>query len=209
MIDSSKFEVIEAGLQCVQGKPIVNSISMKEGEEAFLDQARTCLDYGAAVIVMAFDEVGQADTVERKVDIARRAHHLLDRRGRLPARRHHHRPQHLRRRHRHRRARPLRPRLHRSDRADHRRAARTSTSPAACRTCRSRSAATNRCAKRCTRCSCSRPSRPACAWASSTPASSPCTTRSTPSCASCARTSCSPAAPTPPNGCSTPRPVRR
>ena len=77
MIDSSKFEVIEAGLQCVQGKPIVNSISMKEGEESFLAQARTCLDYGAAVIVMAFDEVGQADTVERKVDIARRAYHLL------------------------------------------------------------------------------------------------------------------------------------
>jgi len=77
MIDSSKFEVIEAGLQCVQGKPIVNSISMKEGEEAFLAQARTCLDYGAAVIVMAFDEVGQADTVDRKVDIARRAYHLL------------------------------------------------------------------------------------------------------------------------------------
>jgi 5-methyltetrahydrofolate--homocysteine methyltransferase len=77
MIDSSKFEVIEAGLQCVQGKPIVNSISMKEGEESFLAQARTCLDYGAAVIVMAFDEVGQADTVERKVEIARRAYHLL------------------------------------------------------------------------------------------------------------------------------------
>ena len=77
MIDSSKFEVIEAGLQCVQGKPIVNSISMKEGEEAFLAEARTCLDYGAAVIVMAFDEVGQADTVERKVSIARRAYHLL------------------------------------------------------------------------------------------------------------------------------------
>ncbi len=77
MIDSSKFDVIEAGLQCVQGKPIVNSISMKEGEEAFLAQARTCLDYGAAVIVMAFDEVGQADTVARKVDIARRAYHLL------------------------------------------------------------------------------------------------------------------------------------
>jgi 5-methyltetrahydrofolate--homocysteine methyltransferase len=77
MIDSSKFEVIEAGLQCVQGKPIVNSISMKEGEDAFLQQARTCLDYGAAVIVMAFDEVGQADTVDRKVGIARRAYHLL------------------------------------------------------------------------------------------------------------------------------------
>ncbi|WP_341711343.1 dihydropteroate synthase, partial [Erythrobacter sp.] len=62
MIDSSKFEVIEAGLKCVSGKPIVNSISMKEGEEAFLDHARKCMDYGAAVVVMAFDETGQADT---------------------------------------------------------------------------------------------------------------------------------------------------
>ncbi len=77
MIDSSKFSVIEAGLQCVQGKPIVNSISMKEGVEQFVEQARICLDYGAAVIVMAFDEVGQADTVERKVDIARRAYDIL------------------------------------------------------------------------------------------------------------------------------------
>ena len=77
MIDSSKFSVIEAGLQCVQGKPIVNSISMKEGVEQFIEQARICLDYGAAVIVMAFDEVGQADTVERKVGIARRAYDIL------------------------------------------------------------------------------------------------------------------------------------
>jgi 5-methyltetrahydrofolate--homocysteine methyltransferase len=77
MIDSSKFAVIEAGLQCVQGKSIVNSISMKEGVDAFVEQARTCLDYGAAVVVMAFDEEGQADTVERKVDIARRAYRIL------------------------------------------------------------------------------------------------------------------------------------
>ncbi len=62
MIDSSKWSVIEAGLKCVSGKPIVNSISMKEGEEAFLDHARKCRGYGAAVVVMAFDEVGQADT---------------------------------------------------------------------------------------------------------------------------------------------------
>ena len=62
MIDSSKWEVIEAGLKCVSGKPIVNSISMKEGEEAFLDHARKCMNYGAAVVVMAFDEKGQADT---------------------------------------------------------------------------------------------------------------------------------------------------
>ncbi len=62
MIDSSKWEVIEAGLKCVSGKPVVNSISMKEGEDQFLGHARKCLDYGAAVVVMAFDEKGQADT---------------------------------------------------------------------------------------------------------------------------------------------------
>src|SRR5687768_6869443 len=65
MIDSSKWSVIEAGLKCVQGKPIVNSISMKEGEAEFLRQARLCRQYGAAVVVMAFDEKGQADTLER------------------------------------------------------------------------------------------------------------------------------------------------
>ncbi|RVU04947.1 methionine synthase [Novosphingobium umbonatum] len=77
MIDSSKWEVIEAGLKCVSGKPIVNSISMKEGEEAFLAQARKCMDYGAAVVVMAFDEKGQADTKARKVEICSRAYKLL------------------------------------------------------------------------------------------------------------------------------------
>jgi 5-methyltetrahydrofolate--homocysteine methyltransferase len=77
MIDSSKWSVIEAGLKCVSGKPIVNSISMKEGEDAFLDHARKCMDYGAAVVVMAFDETGQADTKERKVDICARAYDLL------------------------------------------------------------------------------------------------------------------------------------
>jgi len=77
MIDSSKWEVIEAGLKCVSGKPIVNSISMKEGEEPFLAQARKCMDYGAAVVVMAFDEKGQADTRERKVEICTRAYGLL------------------------------------------------------------------------------------------------------------------------------------
>src|SRR4029453_14046532 len=77
MIDSSKFDVIEAGLECVQGKPVVNSISLKEGEEKFLAQARVCRDHGAAVIVMAFDEQGQADSVDRKVAICARAHQLL------------------------------------------------------------------------------------------------------------------------------------
>src|SRR5437868_11704188 len=77
MIDSSKFEVIEAGLKCVQGKPLVNSISMKEGEEKFLDVARLVRSYGAAVVVMAFDEQGQADTEARKVEICTRAYKLL------------------------------------------------------------------------------------------------------------------------------------
>jgi 5-methyltetrahydrofolate--homocysteine methyltransferase len=77
MIDSSKWSVIEAGLKCVQGKSIVNSISMKEGEEAFLDHARKILRYGAAVVVMAFDEVGQADTLDRKFEICKRAYKLL------------------------------------------------------------------------------------------------------------------------------------
>ena len=77
MVDSSKWSVIEAGLKCVSGKPIVNSISMKEGEEPFLAQARKCMAYGAAVVVMAFDEAGQADTEARKVEICGRAYSLL------------------------------------------------------------------------------------------------------------------------------------
>ena len=77
MIDSSKWSVIEAGLKCVQGKPVVNSISLKEGEEDFLRKAGTIRRYGAAMVVMAFDETGQADTVERKVQICRRAYELL------------------------------------------------------------------------------------------------------------------------------------
>ena len=77
MIDSSKFEILEAGLKCVQGKCIVNSISMKEGEEKFIEQAFICKSFGAAVIVMAFDEQGQADTKERKVEICKRAYEIL------------------------------------------------------------------------------------------------------------------------------------
>src|SRR6058998_1826892 len=77
MIDSSKWEVIEAGLKCVQGRPIVNSISLKEGEDAFIHHAKLVRRYGAAVIVMAFDEKGQADTLERKTRIARRSYELL------------------------------------------------------------------------------------------------------------------------------------
>jgi len=77
MIDSSKWEVIEAGLKCIQGKGIVNSISLKEGEEKFIEQAKLVMRYGAAVIVMAFDEQGQADTKERKVEICTRAYKVL------------------------------------------------------------------------------------------------------------------------------------
>ena len=85
MIDSSKFSIIEAGLKCVQGKCIVNSISLKEGEEKFIEQAIVCQSYGAAVIVMAFDENGQADTLRKKVDISERAYKILtDRLGYSP-----------------------------------------------------------------------------------------------------------------------------
>ena len=84
MIDSSKWSVIEAGLRCVQGKGVVNSISMKEGEEAFLEQARRVLRYGAAVIVMAFDETGQADTLARKVEICARSYKLLTEKAGFP-----------------------------------------------------------------------------------------------------------------------------
>jgi 5-methyltetrahydrofolate--homocysteine methyltransferase len=77
MIDSSKWEIIEAGLKCVQGKAVVNSISMKEGEQEFLEKARLCMEYGAAIVVMAFDEQGQADTYERKIQIMKRSYDLL------------------------------------------------------------------------------------------------------------------------------------
>ncbi|MEW6543264.1 MAG: methionine synthase [Nitrospirota bacterium] len=84
MIDSSDWEVIEAGLKCVQGKPVVNSISLKEGEEAFTRHAKLIRRYGAAVVVMAFDEAGQADTVERKVEICTRAYRILTERVGFP-----------------------------------------------------------------------------------------------------------------------------
>jgi 5-methyltetrahydrofolate--homocysteine methyltransferase len=84
MVDSSKWEVIEAGLQCLQGKGIVNSISLKEGEGPFLEQARKCRRYGAAVVVMAFDEKGQADTFERKIEICKRAYDILTQQVHFP-----------------------------------------------------------------------------------------------------------------------------
>src|SRR5678815_153294 len=77
MIDSSKFEIIQAGLKCVQGKCIVNSISLKEGEEKFIQQAEICRMYGASVVVMAFDEKGQADTLQKRVNICTKAYDCL------------------------------------------------------------------------------------------------------------------------------------
>ncbi|HCO43572.1 MAG TPA: hypothetical protein DIT63_05555, partial [Gammaproteobacteria bacterium] len=77
MVDSSKWEIIEAGLKCIQGKPVVNSISLKEGETAFIEQARLCRRYGAAVVVMAFDTEGQADNLARRIDICKRSYRIL------------------------------------------------------------------------------------------------------------------------------------
>src|SRR2546428_1129013 len=85
MVDSSKWEIIEAGLKCLQGKGIVNSISLKEGEAKFLQQAKLVRRYGAAVVVMAFDERGQADTYERKIMVCERAYRLLTARIGFPA----------------------------------------------------------------------------------------------------------------------------
>jgi 5-methyltetrahydrofolate--homocysteine methyltransferase len=104
MVDSSKWEVIEAGLKCVQGKGIVNSISLKEGEEKFIAQAKLVRRYGAAVIVMAFDERGQADTLERKIEVCARSYKVLTEKVGFPAPGHYFRPKYSNRRHRHRRA---------------------------------------------------------------------------------------------------------
>ena len=85
MIDSSKWEIIEAGLQCVQGKSVVNSISLKEGEEKFIEQAQKIKMYGAATIVMAFDEEGQADSYQRRIDICKRSYDILVEKVKFPA----------------------------------------------------------------------------------------------------------------------------
>ena len=187
MIDCSKWSVIEAGLKCVQGKAIVNSISMKEGEEAFLAHAKKVLRYGAAVVVMAFDEQGQADTVERKVSICERAYKLLTEKVGFP-------PEDI----------IFDPNIfavatgieeHNGYGIAFIEATRqikaklpTCTCRAASPTCRSRSAATRACARPCTRCSSITPLPPASTWRSSMPARSPSTTTSSPSCASSPRT---------------------
>ena len=95
MIDSSKFEIIEAGLKCVQGKCIVNSISLKEGEEKFIQHAETCKMYGASVVVMAFDENGQADTLEKRVNFSERAYKILTETSWLRSAGYHFRSKHI------------------------------------------------------------------------------------------------------------------
>ena len=118
MVDSSKWSVIEAGLRCVQGKPVVNSISLKEGEEDFLAKAAIARRYGAAMVVMAFDEEGQADTRRAQGEHLRAGLPPAGGDGRRAARGHHLRPQRLRRRHRHRGAQRLRDGLHRGHAPD-------------------------------------------------------------------------------------------
>ncbi len=168
MIDSSKWEIIEAGLKCVQGKPIVNSISLKEGEEKFVQSARLCRRYGAAVIVMAFDEQGQADNLQRRIEICGRAYRILTEQVGFP-------PEDI----------IFDPNIltvatgieeHNNYGVDFIEAVRwikgtcpTPWSPAACPTSPSPSAATTRCARPSTRCSCTTPSQRAWTWASSTP----------------------------------------
>ena len=190
MVDSSKFSVIEAGLKCMQGKPVVNSISMKEGEAEFIKHARIVRRYGAAVVVMAFDEQGQADTVERKVAICKRAYDILVNQVGFP-------PEDI----------IFDPNIFavatgieehngygvafiEGARQIRQNLPHAATCRAACRTCRSRSAATSACARRCTRCSSITPSRPAWTWASSTPARWRCMTTSNRNCARPARTWC-------------------
>ena len=123
--------MLEAGLKCVQGKAIVNSISLKEGEEQFLDHARLVRRYGAACVVMMFDEEGQATAVEHKVRIARRAYHLLTEKVGMPAGGHHLRSEHPGRGHGHGGARPLRGGLLRGRAADQAAVSRRCEFPAA------------------------------------------------------------------------------
>ena len=180
MVDSSKWEVIEAGLKCLQGKGIVNSISLKEGEAKFRQNAATVLKYGAAVVVMAFDEQGQAATYEEKIRICERAYRILVDEVGFP-------PEDI----------IFDPNIltvatgmeeHNNYAVDFINAtrwikaepARTPRSAAASPTSPSASAATTRSARPCTRRSSTTPSPPAWTWASSTPACSRSTKRSSP-----------------------------
>ena len=156
-------------MKCVQGKAVVNSISLKEGEEKFLHQAALVRRYGAAVVVMAFDERGQADTLERRKEICVRAYKLLTRTGRLSAAGHHFRPERADRRHRVGGAQQLRGGFHRGDALDQAEPAAARKSAAASATFPFPSAATTPCARRCTRRFSITPSRPGWTWGLSTP----------------------------------------
>ena len=206
MIDSSRWSVLQAGLKCLQGKGVVNSISLKEGEGPFLEQARRIRGYGAGVVVMAFDEQGQADTIERKVAICGRAYDLLTQRAGFAAEDIIFDPNVL---------------AVATGIAEHNGYAKAfidalplikqrcpGHGPAAASpTCRSRSAAMMSCARRCTRRSSSTPSAPGWTWASSTPGSSRSIRTSPLTCWSLSRTCCSTGAATPPTGSS--RSLRR
>jgi 5-methyltetrahydrofolate--homocysteine methyltransferase len=188
MVDSSKWEVIEAGLKNVQGKPVVNSISLKEGEEAFREHARLCRKYGAAAVVMAFDEDGQADDLERRKVICERAYRILVDEVGFPAEDIIFDPnvfavatgieEHA-----------TTARTSSTRRGGSRRTCPAPRCPAASPTSASRSAATTPSARRSTPSSSTTRSTPGSTWASSTPAPSWSTTRSSPSCASGSRTS--------------------
>ena len=151
MVDSSKWTVIEAGLRCLQGKGIVNSISLKDGEAEFLRRARLVRRYGAAAVVMAFDEQGQAASCDGEGAHLHARLPPAHRAGRLPARGHHLRPQHPHRGHRHRGAQQLRGRLLRGHAHHQADAAGREGLGRRVATCPSRSAATTRCARPCTR----------------------------------------------------------
>jgi cobalamin-dependent methionine synthase I len=168
MVDSSKFAVIEAGLKCVQGKPVVNSISMKEGVEKFIHEARIARRHGAAVVVMAFDEVGQADTFARKTEICKRAYDILVDEVGFPPETSSSIPN-IFAIATGSKSTTITASTSSRRRAGSARTCRMRISPAASRTSRSRSAATSRCARPCIRCSCITPSRPAWTWASSMP----------------------------------------
>ncbi len=179
MIDSSRWDVIEAGLKCVQGKSVVNSISLKEGEAPFLEHARLCRRYGAAVVVMGFDEQGQADTADRKVAVATRAYKLLTEQAGFEPEDIILDPNIFAIGTGHRGTRRLRRRLHRGDPTDQGHRCPVRSCPAGCPTSRSRSAATIRSARRSIRSSCTTRSRQGWTWGSSTPAPWRSMTRST------------------------------
>ena len=165
MVDSSKWEVIEAGLKCLQGKGIVNSISLKEGEEKFREHAAAVLKYGAAAVVMAFDEKGQAATLRGPDSDLRAGLPDSGGRGWVSGGRHYLRPEYFDRGHGHGGAQQLRGGLYQRDALDQGEPAACEGERAACRISRSAFAATTRCARRCTRRFCITRLRRAWTWA--------------------------------------------